>query len=206
MSTKRESIIVQRGYPSTIRGDEVSLYISNYLESAEYLARRIGDPTQTVLELCCGIGVTLEKLADVFKSAIGVELDEQILNWCRDNMAQSKAAKKVRLIHGNVEDINLLKNLKADVVVYDIPYWDMGISKAVYSSEKNPELKVLIKNIRELVTEDIVICAPAHYRYAMAQADLGECEYQEIYRPEHKRTYIYLGRLVKEKGVTRLAI
>ncbi len=201
---RRSQLIQKRGYSPSIRGDEISLYISNYREAAEYLAGRIGDPTKAVVELCCGIGVTLQELARVFSHAYGVEQDATIFGWCQDNISHAQLAHKVELLAGDVSNRNFLQALTADVAIYDIPYWDMGISKEKYSSRNNPSLYDEVQMIRELITQDIVVFAPAGYTYAMAIKELGICEFQEIYRHSgHKRTYIYLGNLIKEPGITR---
>jgi tRNA1(Val) A37 N6-methylase TrmN6 len=205
-NSERIKIIKRRNYPVDIQGDAISLYISNYNDAAEYLAHRIGHKEKVAVELCCGIGVTLEKLARVFRRVVGVEIDAQILKWCRENLTQADAINDVRLICGNTEDKELLRGIKADIAIYDIPYWDIGISQERHSSSENPKLKETIKNIRKLITKNIVICAPVHYTYEMAVIDLGPCEYQEIYRPTHKRNYIYLGQLIEKEGITKLEL
>lgn len=203
---KRTEIINKRGYPLNLQGDLVSLYISNYLDAAGYLAERIGNKEKTVVELCCGVGVTLGKLAKTFKQAIGVEVNDQILKSCENNIIQSNVINNVQLIHGDIEDKKLLAKIEADIAIYDIPYWDIGISREKHSSRKNPKLKETVGNIRELITKDIVVCAPTHYTYETALADLGPCEYQMIYRPTYKRNYIYLGQLVEKEGITKLTL
>ncbi len=205
-NTSRQRLIQKRGYSSDIQGDEVSLYISNYVDAAEYLAKRIGKKDKTVVELCCGIGVTLEQLARNFQRAIGVDLDPQILAWCKHNLTKAGVIDNVTLIQGDIGDSELLETIQADVAVYDIPFWDIGISKDVHSSHENPNLKATVEAIRKFITSDIVICVPAHYTYDMAVDDLGKCEYQEIYRPDHKRSYIYLGSLIQQPGITKLEL
>ena len=97
MDTK-ESIISKRCYRKNVLGDTFSLYISNYPVAVTYLGKRIGDTEKTFAELCCGIGITLEYIAEGFKKVIGVDIDKKILQYCEENLDNTGMKDKANLI------------------------------------------------------------------------------------------------------------
>lgn len=198
------SIIQKRGYPKEISGDKFSLYISNYPIIVEYLSKRVGNPNKTLVELCCGIGVTLMYLKNNFKKIIGVDIDKKILNYSSKNLKLVKLEKKSELICGDVNDLELFKRIKADVVVYDIPYWQEHESEGKGDlTKKNPELKSLVDKIKKYISGDIVIFAPPKYSYSLIKSQLGELEYEKIFiNGKYDRNIVYLGNLKKKTGVT----
>jgi tRNA/tmRNA/rRNA uracil-C5-methylase (TrmA/RlmC/RlmD family) len=203
----RASIIKKRGYPDWIKGDKLSLYISNYPETAQYLASRIGNKDKIVCEFCCAVGISLIELAKNFKEAIGIDIDKKILESCEKNLIKAGLYNKTKLILGDISKRTVLKKIKADIVIYDIPYWNIGLTKDTGLEKNNPNLKRLIKNTRELITKDIIVCAPPRYGYEEAKKDLGECECESILiNDQHDRNYMYLGKLINKPGSTQVIV
>ncbi|MDO8590248.1 MAG: class I SAM-dependent methyltransferase [bacterium] len=204
----RSLLIQKRGYREDIAGDALSLYLSNNPTAAKWLGERIGNTNKILLELCCAVGVTLERLAPVFKGAIGVDIDKKVLEACRENLEKAGLLEKVKLVLGDVTDTDLLKSIAADIVIYDIPYW-YPEKYPNYSAEKrslvNPDLAKLISDIKEFITNDIVIFAPKEMDYEYFKGVLGECECDEIFvNGKHGRNCIFLGSLIKKKGLHRV--
>ena len=182
----RAEIIAKRGYKPDIKGDDYSLYISSYPVVADHLAKRIGDKDKTLAELCCGIGVTLMHMAPHFKHLIGIDNDKQVLEYCKQNLQD--LLKKTKLIHGDVSDPKLIQSLDADIILYDIPFWT--------PDKKNPYIGQLLDDLKGHVTQDIVIYAPPSYTPALG-------ELQKVFiNNEHHVNLIYLGNLIKKKGIT----
>ncbi len=206
----RNTLIEKRKYRKDISGDTLTLYISNSPVAAKWLAKRIGNPDKSLLELCCGVGVTLEYLGPVFKKAIGVDIDKEILSACNENLERAKLFDRVELITGDVRDVNLLQSLKADTVIYDIPYWYPHKYSKYSNKEKpreNPDLIELVSSIRKYISEDIVIFSPKENGYEYFKNILGECECIEIFIDgKHDRNYILFGSLVKEAGSNSIHI
>lgn len=201
----RKSIIKKRGYPAWIKGDKLTLYISNYPATAEHLANRIGGKNKIICEFCCGVGVTLNELSKNSQKAIGVDNDRKIISHCLQNIKSFGMSNKTEIIFGDVSKPELLKKLKADIVIYDIPYWNIGLTENTGLEKKNPNLKSLVKNIQKLVTRNIVVCAPPCYTQQEAKKDFGECECESIFiNGKHDRNYIYLGNLVQKRGTTKI--
>lgn len=201
----RATIIKTRNYPPHIAGDELSLKISSYPVAARYLAGRLSGEGDSVCELCCGIGVSLAELSKNFDKATGVDSDKKTLDYCRKNL-ELAGAKNCQLIHGDVSDLELLGKIKAGVVLYDIPYWSDHGGK-VSPDKQNPDLPQLIANIRELITDKIVIYTPAHTMHEEAAAKLGPCEFTEVYiNGKHDRNFIFLGDLAKQPGKSRIEL
>lgn len=207
-SDTRTELIKKRGYRQDIAGDALTLYLSNNPKAAQWLAERIGDEDKVLLELCCAVGVTLEYVAPKFKQAIGVDIDEAILDFCQQNLEKAHLSEKVSLILGDVRDSTLLKSLQADTIIYDIPYWYPEKYKTYSSQEEewgNPDLGELITNIRRYISKDIVIFAPREMGYNFFNNALGDCECSQVFiNGQHDRNYIFLGDLVATPG-TNLA-
>ena len=155
--------------------------------------------------MCCGVGVTLMFLGNSFKKVIGVDNDRKELNYCSKNLKLAKLNKEPELIWGNVTDIELLKKIKADIVIYDIPYWREYESEGKGDlTKKNPELKNFIERVKKYISKNIIIFAPPHYSYSFIKSKLGDCEYEKIFiNGKHDRNIVYLGKLKKKVGVAQ---
>ncbi|WP_350293996.1 class I SAM-dependent methyltransferase [uncultured Croceitalea sp.] len=203
-----QDIIKRRGYRENVKGDKFSLYISNYPVNAKYLKARIGNEQLILAELCCSIGVTLEYLAPGFKKVIGVDLDKDILKMCQANLEEAGLMVKTELILGDAFDDNILKNIEADIVIYDIPFWypheqenqgDLVI--------KNPPIKELIKKIQDYITSDIIIFSPPEWNYESVKEQLGKIEFEQVFiESSHNRNQIYMGSLIKKEGETQISL
>lgn len=101
---------------------------------------------------------------------------------------------------------SILKNIQADIVLYDIPYWSNHSGK-VNPAKQNPDLGELITNIWEFITEDIVVYTPIHITYETIRDELGECEYLEVWlNGKHDRNFIFLGSLIQTIGETKIEL
>lgn len=207
-SHTKQDIIDRRGYRQNIKGDRFSLYISNYPSNATYLASRLGNPNLVLAELCCSIGITLEYLAPVFRQVIGVDIDQNILETCESNLKEAGQLHKTQLIQGDVFDDELLKQITADIVIYDIPYWypHKQENKGDLIA-KNPPLKELIRKIERYICSDIVIFSPPEWEYDYFKSELGVIEFEQVFINEtHNRNQIYLGDLIQERGKTKITL
>lgn len=204
----RDSIIQRRGYRQDIAGDKFSLYISSYPVAIEYLNQRIEDSSKTLAELCCGVGVTLEHIAGAFQHVIGVDIDEQVLADCKINLQSAGLVQKSTLVCGDINDEEILKQIKANLVIYDIPFWHPHeYENRGDLISKNPSLNSTVEKIRKFITKDIVIFCSPNFDYDMICEQLGPCEFQKvIINGKHDRNYIYLGDLKQEEGITELKL
>lgn len=201
----RTDIIQTRGYDPNISGDELSLKIASYPATARYLAERLKKEGDVVCELCCGVGVSLIELSKTFNKVLGIDIDSKIVEDCRKNLEQAKIAN-YEVLCGDISDRELLGKIRADIVLYDIPYWSTHAGQ-VDPERQNPDLRNLITNIRELITDKIVIYAPTHMTYEKVVAALGPCEYIEVFtNGKHDRNFIFLGGLVRHVGTTRVEV
>ena len=156
-------------------------------------------------ELCCGIGISLIELSKSFDEVIGIDNDPSIVDDCRKNLESANITNH-KLICGDVSDRQLLGNIKADVVLYDIPYWSTH-SGQVNPDKQNPDLQKLIAGIRELITDKIVIYTPTHMTYEDVVSALGPCEFIKIYiNGKHDRNFIFLGGLIERVGEWELEV
>lgn len=201
-------IIEKRGYRKNIKGDKFSLYISNYPVNANYLKSRLGNPDFILAELCCSIGITLEYLVPAFKKVIGVDIDKKVLEKCKNNLQEIGLFHKVELIQGDISNNNVLKQIKADIVIYDIPFWYPYKQKNQGDLlAKNPPLKELIRKIQENITSNIVIFAPPEWKYEYFKKELGVIEFEHVYiNNKHNRNQVYLGNLINEEGETQIKL
>lgn len=201
----RDDIIQSRKYNPQIAGDELSLKISSYSTTARYLAGRLQGKGATVCELCCGVGVSLIELAGTFEKVVGVDNSQLVIDDCRTNLDQAGVIN-YELLTGDIGAKSILKNIQADIVLYDIPYWSNHSGK-VNPAKQNPDLGELITNIREFITEDIVVYAPTYITYETIRVELGECEYNEVWlNGKHDRNFIFLGLLIQTIGETKIEL
>ncbi len=201
----RTDIIRTRGYNPNISGDELSLKIASYPATARYLADRLKNEGSIVCELCCGVGVSLIELSKAFKKVIGVDSDPRVIEDCSKNLEHANITN-YEVLCGDVSDPFLLGKIKADVVLYDIPYWSTHSGK-VDPEKQNPDLKNLITKIRELITDKIVIYTPTHMTCEGATAMLGDCEFVRIYtNGKYDRNFIFLGSLIENAGETSVVV
>jgi hypothetical protein len=199
---ERVELIKRRGYSSAIKGDYHSLYISSKSGAVEYLASRIASDEIVIAELCCGVGVALGILALHCKEVVGVDNNKEILAQCKDNLKKNNV-QNAKLILGDVTDESLLRKIKADIVIYDIPHW----KQSEEAQGMNPDLKKMIRGIQRRITEDIVLFVPPWMSYDYIVQQIGICEYQKVFIDEkYDRNYVYLGGLVKQYGVTELKL
>jgi len=203
-----QDIIDRRGYRKNIKGDKFSLYISNYPTNAKYLKSRLGNSKLILAELCCSIGVTLEYLAPEFKKVIGVDIDNDILKACKTNLTEAGLLHKTELLQGDVVDESVLRKIKADIVIYDIPYWYPHIQEnKVGEVSKNPPLEDLIRKIKYNITSNIVIFSPPELSYEYFRNKLGVIEFEQVFiNQKHNRNQVYLGELIRKKGKTKLKL
>ena len=206
--TSIQEIIKRRGYRSNIKGDKFSLYISNYPSNAKYLESRIGNPKLVLAELCCSIGITLEYLAPGFKKVIGVDIDNNILEACKTNLKEAGFFYKTELIQGDVYSDNILKEIEADIVIYDIPYWYPHTQENKGDLvTKNPPLKDLIRKIKEYITPNIVIFSPPEWSYEYFKNELENIEFEKVFiNQKHNRNQVYLGDLIIKNGITEIML
>lgn len=201
----RTDIIQTRGYDSNISGDELSLKIASYPATAIYLANRLKNEGSIVCELCCGVGVSLIELSKTFKKVIGVDNDPKVIEDCSKNLEHAGITNH-EVICGDVSDPDLLSKIKADVILYDIPYWSTHSGK-VDPEKQNPDLQKLVANIRSLITDKIVIYAPTQMTYEDVISALGPCEFVEVYtNGKHDRNFVFLGDLIKREGGSRAEV
>lgn len=203
-----QEIIDRRGYRKNIKGDKFSLYISNYPVNAEHLKSRIGNPKLILAELCCSIGITLEYLAPNFKKVIGVDIDHDILKTFKANLEAAGLLHKAEFLQGDVYDERILEKIKADIVIYDIPYWYPHIQENEGDLvTKNPPLKKMIQKIKDYITPNIVIFSPPEWEYEYFKNELGVIEFEQVFiNQKHNRNQIYLGDLINKKGKTKVML
>jgi tRNA G10 N-methylase Trm11 len=201
----RNDIIQKRGFDQNIAGNELSLKIASYPSTARYLAERLAKEGNTICELCCGVGISLVELSKSFDKVIGVDNDPEVIADCEHNLARA-GITNCELICEDVSDRNLLAKIKADVVLYDIPYWKSHEGR-VDPERQNPNLKQLITDIRETITPNIVIYTPKHMTYEDVKEVLGDCDYVEVYvNGKHDRNFIFLGDLKEKVGESRIEV
>lgn len=201
----REEIIQTRGYHPAIAGDELSLKIASYPVTARYLTQRLKNEGDSICELCCGIGVSLIELSKSFKKVIGIDNSAAIIEDCRKNLQQAHIPN-YELLCSDIRDRELLSKIKADVVLYDIPYWSTHSGK-VDPEKQNPDLQQLITDIQELITDRIVIYAPTRMTYEEVRDTIGPCEFMKVYvNNRHDRNFIFLGKLTQKEGIKKVKL
>lgn len=196
----RNAIIKKRGYPGITAGSDLSLKIASYPISADWLARRLSGKGKSICELCCGVGISLIEFAKLFDNVVGVDNDKHVLRDCEYNISHAHLTN-LTLIQSDIQSVNLLSSLKADIVAYDIPYWDNHSDDA--ATDKNPNLGEFITSIRRYVTDNIVIYTPPYLEHSYFTQLIGPCELVEVWiNNSHDRNFVFLGNLVEQPDKT----
>ena len=201
----RQAIIARRMYRKNIKGDAFNLSISSNLVVLGHLKKRLEGKGKVLAELCCGIGITLESLGNSFERLIGVDNDKKVLSYCARNLKDANLFQKTTLIQGDINDEKVFGKIKADIVIYDVPFWrpHMCLGKGNLI-KRNPPLKRVVAKIRK-ISKNIVIFAPPDYDYKTIKNQVGKCEFQRIIiNGTHDRNYVYLGDLVQKEGITEV--
>lgn len=204
----RDSIIARRGYRPDIAGSDLAVYHSTYTVCAQYLANRIGDRKKTVVELCCGIGVTLEALSKTFAHVIGVDSSQEVLDACRENIRAAGATGNVELVLGDITRDTVLREIKADVALYDVPVWFPYLERGQGDlTASNPDLKQTVSRIGKQITPSIVVYSSPCSEYSVIEELLGSCEFQKVFiNGKHDRNFIYLGNVMLQEGISEVRL
>ena len=165
-----------------------------------HLAKRIGN--RSVVELCSCIGVALIQIAkSTNKTVTGVDINEDLVRKANKN-AEIYGVKNVTFVVGDATNEELLKTLKADVVIID-PHW--SVSKTLSRDFANtlestqPPADLLVSLVRKYITQNIVVQLPPNMSDEEIQK-LGKCEIESVYvNGELKDKTVYLGDLVKSE-------
>ena len=108
-----------------------------------------------VIDLCSGTGIIPFIIAGKTdaKKIIGIEIQEDMVEMAKRSVEYNKLKEKIEFIHGDLKDIELLKNIeRAEVVTVNPPY------KLKNSGIKNLEDKNAIARHEILCTlEDVII-------------------------------------------------
>ncbi len=199
----RQDIISRRQLPKWIKGGGLSLFISTEPVLLKYISSRIGNH-KSLIELCCGVGISLIYLEKNFEKLIGVDKDRTVAKQARENIHFAGIDNKTKILSFDISDNSKLEQMVADVVIYDIPYWyDHGKDLL----KNNPDFKKVIKDIKQ-ITPNIIIYAPPYTTYDEMISLLGEeIEFLEVtIDDDHNRNVILLGSLISQSGIKSIEL
>jgi hypothetical protein len=149
--------------------------------------------------------MSLIELAPTFKTVIGVDNNPTIARDCELNLERA-GVQNYDIIAGDINDPALLETIKADIVLYDIPYWSEHGGK-VNPQQQNPDLASLVRAIRTKITNNIVIYAPPHMTYRDISLSVGDCEFIEIWLGDkHDRNFVFLGPIATDIGQSKITL
>jgi len=107
--------------------------------------------SDTVLEIGPGQGVLTKALLETGARVLAVEKDDRLIKDLQEKFAQEIKLKKIILIHGDILEIEIEKELKKQKIgeyklVANIPYYITGqiIRKFLSETKKQPSLMVLM--------------------------------------------------------------
>lgn len=181
-------------FSKEIKADAASYEMANYEAIAEHMAERLKD--NKIAELCCGVGITAIQLAK-FSEVVGVDINKEYIENAKYNA--KLYGVNMNFIVGDVLDINLLKKIKANIIVLD-PDWSSGDDKSLHVaniSETKPALDKLY-NLAKKNTKNICFRFPGTMDVDQIRK-LGNCEIENIFlENKFKFNIAYFGDLKKE--------
>jgi 16S rRNA G966 N2-methylase RsmD len=161
-----------------------------------------------VLETCTGAGFTTISLARVANQVITVEIDKMHQAQAIQNIEKAGLLNKVRFIHGNIIDSNILDRLPTVDAVFIDPDWaDSGLNhvyKFINSNTQPPSDMIL--NIMLKITNNIAIVLPPDIN-SVEFIDLPIHERESIFLGNSHELYcLYFGKLMIKEGNTEFRV
>ncbi|NCU28241.1 MAG: ribosomal RNA small subunit methyltransferase A [Candidatus Moranbacteria bacterium] len=131
----------------------------NFLKSEKALLKMCesGDLSDkdVVLEIGPGMGVLTEKLLERGASVISVEKDDRLIEILQEKFTEEIKNRRINLIHDDILDFSLPKNIKKYKLIANIPYNITGaILKKFLEEEEQPTKMVLL--VQKEVAERII--------------------------------------------------
>lgn len=131
----------------------------NFLKSEKALSKiceagnlSLGD---TVLEIGPGKGILTEKLLEIGVKVIAVEKDDSLVEFLKEKFANEIKNKKLVLIHEDILNFEIPKNVKKYKIIANIPYNITGaIFKKFLEEQAQPTDMILL--VQKEVAERIV--------------------------------------------------
>lgn len=194
-------LLKQKNFSQNIEGDKTAILMTCPEIVLEHLAKRVSKYNSAV-ELCCGIGLTAIKLAEEIQNVIGIDIDESRIKAAKENALKYNVAEKTTFIVGNVLNINLLKTIKADVVILD-PEWGASKDKDNTSNKSlleltNPSMKELFYKAKEHISSNIIMKVPNTFDFIILNI-LGKCEVDNIiWNNKVMLKYVYFSNTINK--------
>jgi len=124
--------------------------------------------SETVLDLCSGCGVVpiLMWKRSPFRYGVGVELDAELANVARSNVAQFRLADKIHIVQADVRFLDLddlqgissvVSSSRFDVITTNPPYWPADRGRL------NPNLQKAAARHEIFLTLDEVLAAARRF-------------------------------------------
>ena len=138
----------------------------NFLKDESILNRIVEGANLTdedmVVEIGPGMGVLTERLAEVCKKVVAIELDDRLIDLLRNKL---RNFENVEIIHGDVLRINLPELVKSEMlkvkgykVVANIPYYITAPIIKLFLETKYPPSEMILMVQKEVAER---ICASA---------------------------------------------
>lgn len=196
-----KKLLKQKNFSKNLKGDKTAILMTCPEIVIEHLAQKVSK-YKSAVELCCGIGLTTIKIAEKIDRVIGIDIDESRIKFAEINAKKYGVDKKTSFIVGDVLDINLLKTLKADVVILD-PEWSASKSHENINNKSlleltNPNMKELFNKAKEIISDNIIMKVPNTFEFDTLNT-LGKCEIDNIiWNDKIMLKYVYFSKNIIE--------
>ncbi|KAM3143690.1 hypothetical protein pb186bvf_004186 [Paramecium bursaria] len=154
--TEREintNLLTQSWQPTENQDKTTPVYV------ARYIAKRLKQNHQVVVDLGCGMGGNTVQFAKECSYVIGVDIDLELLKITEESCQQNRVNYKVDLVNANLFD---LKNLKADVIFTNPTCKTRGRNKNIdMDLDCQPNFAQLIQKCK-LMAPNTIIQMPAN--------------------------------------------
>lgn len=161
-----------------------------------------------VLEICSGAGFSTISLAGKAEMVISVEIDPDHLKQAESNIVKAGYSEKIKFIHGDILDLELLKNLPDFDSAFLDPDWadsGPGHKYQFLNSNTIPPADVLLNRIFTK-TMNIAMILPPYIEIREFEG-LPEFECEKLFLGKsHELFCLYFGDLICTKGISEFKV
>lgn len=188
-------------------GDLEGQKITNYQIAGEHAAERLKQVSKsnTVLEVCAGIGATTFVLARNFSKVYAIDINHKRLQMCKNNLTRVGLNKNVEFINSDILDNNTLSYLSKFNIggAYIDVDWTKSDDWRDHESDitkTSPNTKEVYEKVKKYITKNICFKLPKIINIQQVR-QLGNCEVESVC-PDGKLSFylVYFGDLVIQES------
>lgn len=158
---------MKKKFSKTIFADDDAYYMSCPEVVGRHIASQLSD-FDSVVELCCAVGITVIQLAKNINKVIAIDINQDRISDAKKNAALYGVQDKIEFIIGDALDRDLLKNISAEVAILDPDWSAEDTEKSVHVNsidDTRPSMRKMFSLVKRYITPNIVIRIPKNFTF-----------------------------------------